>query len=130
MIEETASIFKALGEPTRLKIVKLLSIKELCVCELEAVLDMSQPRVSQHLKVLRNAGIIRERKDKQKSFFSLDSSILENGAIKPFLSFMAEPMGGMEYLQNENARLQELDSNENVNNCKAGTCAESKAQAL
>lgn len=60
MLERMATTFKALGEPTRLKIVKLLSVQELCVCELEAVLNISQPRVSQHLKVLRVAGIVRE----------------------------------------------------------------------
>lgn len=130
MIEENAAVFKALGEPTRLKIVKLLSIKELCVCELEAVLDMSQPRVSQHLKVLRSAGIIRERKDKQKSFFSLDSSILKNGAIRPFLTYMSEPMESIECLKDENERLLGLDSNEDVNNCKSGACTDVKATAL
>jgi ArsR family transcriptional regulator len=75
LIEAIANLFKAMGEPTRLKIFKLLSIQEMCVCELVEVLDISQPRVSQHLKVLKNAGVVKERKDKQRTFFSITSSI-------------------------------------------------------
>ena len=41
------------GEPTRLVILRLLAEQELCVCELEEVMDISQPRISHHLKVLR-----------------------------------------------------------------------------
>ncbi len=70
LIEEIAYLFKAMGEPTRLKILKLLSIQEMCVCELVEVLDISQPRVSQHLKVLKNAGVFKERKDKQRTFLA------------------------------------------------------------
>ncbi|NLJ71649.1 MAG: winged helix-turn-helix transcriptional regulator, partial [Syntrophomonadaceae bacterium] len=44
------NFFKAIGEPTRLKILRLLVEQELCVCDIEEVLQISQPRVSQHLK--------------------------------------------------------------------------------
>lgn len=56
MIDSTVKILKALGEPTRLKIIRLLEEREMCICELVAVLDMSQPRVSQHVKVLKRQG--------------------------------------------------------------------------
>ena len=67
------TIFKALGEPTRLKIIKLLADKELCVCDLEEVMQISQPRISQHLKVLKHAGLVNERKEGQRSICSLSS---------------------------------------------------------
>jgi len=56
------TVFKALGEPTRLKIIKLLAVRDLCVCDLEEVMQISQPRISQHLKVLKYAGLVNERK--------------------------------------------------------------------
>ncbi|MFZ5899221.1 MAG: ArsR/SmtB family transcription factor, partial [Bacillota bacterium] len=63
-MRELAERIKALGEPTRLKILRLLHERELCVCEIAEVLQMSQPRISQHLKVLRQAGLVSERKVK------------------------------------------------------------------
>ena len=53
-----SKLFKALGDPTRLRIVALLSQAELCVCHIEAALDLPQPTVSRHLAVLRNAGVV------------------------------------------------------------------------
>ncbi len=63
-MRELAERLRALGEPTRLKILQLLHERELCVCEIAEALQMSQPRVSQHLKVLRLAGLVDERKVK------------------------------------------------------------------
>ncbi|MDH7506457.1 MAG: metalloregulator ArsR/SmtB family transcription factor [Candidatus Thermoplasmatota archaeon] len=56
-------IFKALGDPTRLKILECIRNKEKCICEIIPYTGKSQPNVSQHLKVLKNAGIVDERKD-------------------------------------------------------------------
>ena len=58
-----ADIFKALGDPTRLKILECIRKGEKCICEIIPYTGKSQPNVSQHLKVLKNAGIIDERKD-------------------------------------------------------------------
>ena len=54
---------KALSDPNRLKIVKLLQRKSLCVCEIQAVLGVSQPTVSSHLKVLEEAGLVSYKKN-------------------------------------------------------------------
>jgi ArsR family transcriptional regulator len=56
-------IFKALADPTRLKILECIRKKEKCICEIIPYTGKSQPNVSQHLKVLNHAGIINERKD-------------------------------------------------------------------
>jgi ArsR family transcriptional regulator len=56
-------IFKALADPTRLKILECIRKKEKCICEIIPYTGKSQPNVSQHLKVLNHAGIIKERKD-------------------------------------------------------------------
>jgi DNA-binding transcriptional ArsR family regulator len=60
---DTAYIFKALADPTRLKILECVKNGEKCICEIIPYTGKSQPNVSQHLKVLKNAGIIKERKD-------------------------------------------------------------------
>lgn len=64
---ETVRIFKALGDKNRLRILKMLEEKNLCVCEITQILGIKQPSVSRHLKKLKMAGIIGERKN---GFFS------------------------------------------------------------
>ena len=56
-------IFKALADPTRLKILECVKNGEKCICEIIPYTGKSQPNVSIHLKVLKNAGIIKDRKD-------------------------------------------------------------------
>lgn len=71
-------IFKALADPNRLKIVKLLKEGELCGCELTIALSNSQSTVSHHLSVLKNAGLIRERKEGKWSYFRLsEGAVIE-----------------------------------------------------
>jgi len=59
-------VFKALADPTRLKILKCIEKGEKCICEIIPYTGKSQPCVSQHLKVMKHAGIIDERKDGTK----------------------------------------------------------------
>jgi ArsR family transcriptional regulator len=56
-------VMKALSDPNRVKIVKLLQQKMMCVCELRAALKISQPSVSKHLKILEEAGLVDYQKD-------------------------------------------------------------------
>jgi len=56
-------IFKALADPTRLKILECIKNEEKCICEVIPYTGKSQPNVSLHLKTLKNAGLITERKD-------------------------------------------------------------------
>ena len=64
-MKQAVKTFKALGDPTRLRIVKLLENGELCVCQLIAVLGMGQSRISRHLAILKEAGlIVDDRKGK------------------------------------------------------------------
>jgi len=58
-------VMKALSDKNRLKIVKMLQFRELCVCEIQNALGVSQPTVSKHLKVLEYADIVNKRKDGQ-----------------------------------------------------------------
>ena len=56
-------VMKALSDPNRVKIIKLLQQKMLCVCELQHALGISQPNVSKHLKILEDAGLVEYQKD-------------------------------------------------------------------
>jgi len=67
-------IFKALSEEIRLRILKLLEQKELCVCDIVAALDMIQPKVSFHLAVLKEAGLIKDRKQGKWVHYSIDDA--------------------------------------------------------
>ncbi len=73
-MNELVSIFKALSDETRLRIVKLLEQGELCVCDLVAALGMVQPKVSFHLSVLKEAGFITDRKQGRWIHYRLDDS--------------------------------------------------------
>ena len=71
-------IFKALSDPTRLKIIKLLKKKEICACEFVANTNKAQPTVSSHLRVLENAKIVKKRKEGKKILYTLtDMKILD-----------------------------------------------------
>lgn len=120
MIYHTSLLFKALGEPTRLKIMKFLFMQELCICELVAILDMSQPRISQHMKVLKQAGLVKERKVKQKSYFSINQTVLSGEIIGPWAAFLEHPLDSIPELAEENQRYLQLESNEAVQACKNG----------
>lgn len=73
-MKELSSIFKALSDETRLRILKLLEHGELCVCDIVAALDMSQPKVSFHLNVLKEAGLIKDRKHGRWIHYKIDAS--------------------------------------------------------
>ncbi len=60
------NVFKALADPTRLKILECIENGEKCICKIIPYTGKSQPCVSQHLKVMKHAGIINERKDGTK----------------------------------------------------------------
>ncbi len=73
-MEKLLLIFKALSEETRLRILKLLENGELCVCDITDALDMTQPNISFHLGMLKEAGLIKDRKNGRWIHYSLDES--------------------------------------------------------
>ncbi len=63
--------FKALGDSTRLRMVKMLTIREMCVCEIMVSMDMTQSNASHHLEMLGRVGIVKKRKEGKWTFYSL-----------------------------------------------------------
>lgn len=72
-----AELFKALGDPTRVKILLALSQQELCVHDLTNVLDMNQSAVSHQLRYLRNLHIVKRRKSGKTVYYSLEDTHVE-----------------------------------------------------
>lgn len=70
-IKRMSRIFKALSHPTRLKILRLLSLRDMCVCEIMAVLNATQPTTSHHLNMLENMRLIEERREGKWIFYSI-----------------------------------------------------------
>jgi len=70
-VKRRANIFKALGHPSRIRILELLSKGETCVCEIAPVVGGDMSTVSRHLAILRNAGIIEDDKRGLKVFYKL-----------------------------------------------------------
>lgn len=73
-----AQLFKTLGDPTRIKILQALSSEELCVCDLTHVLNMTHSAISHQLKTLRQAGLVKNRKEGKVVYYSLDDAHVFN----------------------------------------------------
>jgi ArsR family transcriptional regulator len=84
----SVELFHALSDETRVEIVEMLGNGERCVCDLTDALDAAQSRLSFHLKVLKDAGIVRDRKDGRWVHYELDREAFEEieqliAAMKP-----------------------------------------------
>ncbi|WP_077305813.1 ArsR/SmtB family transcription factor [Terribacillus halophilus] len=77
---------KILHDPTRLLLLKLLTEKEYCVCELVEMFDISQPAVSQHLRKYRQAGLVIEEKRGQWRYYQFDPSCPQSALVKSVLA--------------------------------------------
>ena len=69
-----SELFKAMADETRTRILHLLSLRELCVCDLAAVLEMSLPAVSHHLRLLKMMRLVKNRRDGKQVYYALDDS--------------------------------------------------------
>lgn len=73
-MKHLVTIMKALADPTRIKILQMLEVRELCVCEIHAALHLAQPTISKHLKILEVAGLVDKQKEAQFVIYSPESS--------------------------------------------------------
>jgi len=67
-----SDVFGALGDPSRLRIVAVLAAGELCVCDLAATVGLSESAVSHQLRILRQLGLVRARRDGRRAYYTLD----------------------------------------------------------
>jgi ArsR family transcriptional regulator, arsenate/arsenite/antimonite-responsive transcriptional repressor len=75
-LRATAGVVRALAEPLRWRIVELLAREELCVCHLVEELDVPQPLVSHHLRVLRDLGLVSTERFRYWTYYRLETAAL------------------------------------------------------
>lgn len=119
-MKELLSVFKALSDETRLRIVKLLENGELCVCHIVAAVDMSQPKISFHLKILKEAGLVKDRREGKWMHYRLNESDL----FKRFLFLSIAERVREEEIATDRQRLEAFIASrpEEFANIAAGCC--------
>jgi ArsR family transcriptional regulator len=93
-------VMKSLSDPSRVKMVKLLQHKEMCVCEIQEALGLAQSTVSKHLKILEDAGLIVYSKDGLWVNYRL-----ADGAKSPYVANM---LGNLRHWLNNESEIDEL----------------------
>lgn len=101
--DHTVEALRAAGEPTRLRVLSLLAGEELSVMELSRILEQSQPRVSRHLKLMTDAGLIERFPDGARVFYRLSSDPLARRLIDTVLDLLDEAAGA-----DDDGRLEEV----------------------
>jgi ArsR family transcriptional regulator len=109
-MNDLLTIFKALSDETRMRILKLLEQGELCVCDIVASLDMIQPKISFHLGVLKEAGLIKDRKQGKWIHYTLDDSEIFTRFL--ILSVLEKISEGV--MQEDKKRLKEFLKNKKM----------------
>jgi DNA-binding transcriptional ArsR family regulator len=96
-------IFRALADPTRRAVFERLTRREAAVHELTGKFKVSQPAISQHLGVLRRAGLVHQRRDGRRTYYRVDRAALRPlvGWIERFQAFWLDRLGQMKKLLEE-----------------------------
>ncbi|MEG1453827.1 ArsR/SmtB family transcription factor, partial [Brevundimonas sp.] len=102
--DQTVEILRAAGEPTRLRILSLLAAEELSVMELSRVLDQSQPRVSRHLKLMADAGLIERFPDGARVYYRLSHDAQARRLTDTVLDILADDEGEADHRRLEEVR--------------------------
>ncbi|MHC0039397.1 ArsR/SmtB family transcription factor [Pseudoneobacillus sp. C159] len=97
-LESVSNILKLLGDKTRLTMIKILDSHDACVCEFVEIFKISQPAVSQHLRKLKDAGLVRETRRGQWIIYSLNKD-------GPYYLLVQDLL---HHLPNQDFRLEEL----------------------
>jgi len=110
-MEKLLDVLKALSDETRLRILNLLYEKELCVCDVMEILQISQAKASRHLIYLKNAGLVKDRKYAQWAYYSMS----KGEGLKFIDSLVYDNLRSLELYKNDMEKLKErLNQN---NNC-------------
>jgi len=88
-LRELASLFKVLGDGTRIKIINALLAAEMCVCDIAVLLNMTKSAISHQLRTLRQTKLVKSRKEGKHVFYSLDDEHV-SGIITQGLEHIAE----------------------------------------
>ena len=92
-IYEVSELFKVFGDSTRARIICALNIEEMCVCDLAALLSMTQSAISHQLRILKTARLVKSRKQGKIVYYSLDDAHIGDIFAKAFEHVMEELEG-------------------------------------
>ena len=92
-IYEVSELFKVFGDSTRARIICALNIEEMCVCDLAALLNMTQSAISHQLRILKTARLVKCRKQGKIVYYSLDDAHIGDIFAKAFEHVMEELEG-------------------------------------
>jgi ArsR family transcriptional regulator len=112
-MDKLIDVLKALSDETRLRILNLLYEKELCVCDIMAILQISQAKASRHLIYLKNAGLVKDRKYAQWAYYSMS----KGEEIKFLDSLIYDTLRNLEIYKKDMENLNER-LNQNKNYCE------------
>lgn len=99
-MKEFIKVMKALSDPNRVKIIKILQKRVMCVCEIQAAIGIAQPTISKHLKVLEEAGLVSHSKDGLWVNYSIT-----DGARSPYVASL---LGHMRHWLSEDMEIKKL----------------------
>lgn len=99
-MKDFIKVMKALSDPNRVKVLKMLQHKPMCVCEIQAALGIAQPTVSKHLKGLEEAGLVRCEKDGLWANYNLT-----DGAFSPYVASL---LGNLRHWLDQDPEIAEL----------------------
>jgi len=101
-MENLKRIFKALSDETRLRIIGLLFEREICICELEQVFNLSLSTISRHMNILKMAGLVKGRRDGQWIHYHLEP---KDGYVRAVLRFLKEILKDNEVIKEDKKAL-------------------------
>ncbi len=111
MLRELSLVGQALSDPTRLRILKLLAVRDLCVCELVYLLQASQSRVSQNLAILKYAGLVTDERHGRRVSYSLNRAAFQHAMAALNALATESELGNVPEMAAEAARLASLPPN-------------------
>lgn len=109
-MKNIVDILKALSDETRLRIINLLYVKELCVCDIVETLNVTQTKVSRHLQYLKNAGLVKDRKHAQWVYYSMS----RDERMKFLDSLVYDNLRNLELYKNDTENLNEWLKQKNI----------------
>jgi ArsR family transcriptional regulator len=107
-MDEIINFLKAISDETRIKIIKLLFQQKLCVCELVEILKKNQPCISQHLTILKNAKLVKAKREGFWIVYSVDEKELRRN-LKNFSNFIEKPIKNLDEMKKEYKKLLSLE---------------------
>ena len=108
-MRELEQLFKGLADQTRLRILNLLIHGELCVCDIQYVLQSSQPNVSRHLIYLKNSGLVLDLREGSRMYYKLAGP--EDGVKKLLFGFLRDAFKGTQVLAEDSQKLKKAIEN-------------------